>query len=228
MPSNETDETRFRGCDVFGVFDGAMVVVSGIYGDVSVGRSDEGGVGEVVGWVLLVRLVVAVAVVSSNDEKVSQSQGVCLYFNRQSKVITSTSYREGAAEASCPNDGSTGEPAPFVVVVQGPPEVCISIKHYTKHNLPAVRGPITIVSGKQRRLQFVECPNDINGMIDGAKFADLALLLFDGSYGFEMETFDFLNILQNYGFPKVMGVLTHPDKFKDIKRLKKTKQRLKY
>lgn len=40
--------------------------------------------------------------------------------------------------------------------------------------------------GKQRRLQFVECPNDINGMIDCAKFADLALLLFDGSYGFEM------------------------------------------
>ena len=35
-------------------------------------------------------------------------------------------------------------------------------------------------------MQFVECPNDINGMIDAAKFADLALLLIDGSYGFEM------------------------------------------
>lgn len=32
----------------------------------------------------------------------------------------------------------------------------------------------------------MECPNDINGMIDAAKFADLALLLVDGSYGFEM------------------------------------------
>jgi hypothetical protein len=32
----------------------------------------------------------------------------------------------------------------------------------------------------------VECPNDINGMIDAAKYADLALLLIDGSYGFEM------------------------------------------
>ena len=40
--------------------------------------------------------------------------------------------------------------------------------------------------GKKRRLQFVECPNDINGMIDAAKIADLALLLIDGSYGFEM------------------------------------------
>ncbi|XP_073312093.1 uncharacterized protein [Primulina huaijiensis] len=131
-------------------------------------------------------------------------------------------------------DRATGEPAPFVVVVQGPPQVgksllikCL-VKHYTKHNLPEVRGPITIVSGKQRRLQFVECPNDINGMIDCAKFADLALLLIDGSYGFEMETFEFLNIMQNHGFPRVMGVLTHLDKFKDVKKLKKTKQRLKH
>ncbi|KAL7177029.1 hypothetical protein ACSBR2_030375 [Camellia fascicularis] len=131
-------------------------------------------------------------------------------------------------------DRSIGEPAPYVVVVQGPPQVgksllikCL-VKHYTKHNLPDVRGPITIVSGKQRRVQFVECPNDINGMIDAAKFADLALLLIDGSYGFEMETFEFLNILQNHGFPKIMGVLTHLDKFKDVKKLKKTKQRLKH
>ncbi|KAM7500049.1 hypothetical protein LguiA_024463 [Lonicera macranthoides] len=131
-------------------------------------------------------------------------------------------------------DRTTGEPAPFVIVVHGPPQVGKSllikslIKHYTKHNLPEVQGPITIVSGKQRRLQFVECPNDINGMIDAAKFADLALLLIDGSYGFEMETFEFLNVLQLHGFPKVMGVLTHLDKFKDVKKLRKTKQRLKH
>lgn len=131
-------------------------------------------------------------------------------------------------------DRNIGEPPPFVVVVQGPPQVGKSlvikslVKHYTKHNLPEVRGPITIVSGKQRRVQFVECPNDINGMIDAAKFADLALLLIDGSYGFEMETFEFLNIMQNHGFPKVMGVLTHLDKFKDVKKLKKTKQKLKH
>ncbi|KAH9727366.1 ribosome biogenesis protein bms1 [Citrus sinensis] len=131
-------------------------------------------------------------------------------------------------------DRSYGEPPPFVVVVQGPPQVGKSllikslIKHYTKHNVPEVRGPITIVSGKQRRLQFVECPNDINGMIDCAKIADLALLLVDGSYGFEMETFEFLNLMQNHGLPRVMGVLTHLDKFKDVKKLRKTKQRLKH
>ncbi|KAK1274346.1 hypothetical protein QJS04_geneDACA012417 [Acorus gramineus] len=131
-------------------------------------------------------------------------------------------------------DRTIGEPAPYVVLVHGPPGVGKSLlikslfKHYTKQNLPEVKGPITIVTGKQRRIQLVECPNDVNGMIDAAKYADVVLLLIDGSYGFEMETFEFLNLLQNHGFPKVMGVLTHLDKFKDVKKLRKTKQRLKH
>ncbi|GJN02820.1 hypothetical protein PR202_ga20206 [Eleusine coracana subsp. coracana] len=131
-------------------------------------------------------------------------------------------------------DRSIGEPPPFVVVVQGPPQVgksllikCL-VKRYTKQNLSEVCGPITVVSGKSRRVQFLECPNDINGMIDAAKIADLALLLIDGSYGFEMDTFEFLNIMQVHGFPRVMGVLTHIDNFKDPKKLRKTKQRLKH
>ena len=64
-------------------------------------------------------------------------------------------------------------------------------------------------------------------MTDIGKVADLVLLLIDASYGFEMETFEFLNILQTHGFPKVMGVLTHLDRFKDSKRLRKTKKVLK-
>lgn len=42
-----------------------------------------------------------------------------------------------------------------------------------------------------------------------------------------METFEFLNILQAHGFPKVMGVLTHLDVFKNQKALKKIKKALK-
>ena len=33
-------------------------------------------------------------------------------------------------------------------------------------------------------------------MIDAAKYADLVLLMIDGGFGFEMETFEFLNLLQ--------------------------------
>lgn len=65
-------------------------------------------------------------------------------------------------------------------------------------------------------------------MIDVAKIADLVLLLVDASFGFEMETFEFLNILQAHGFPKVMGVLTHLDKFRNNKTLRTTKKKLKH
>eukprot|EP01122_Echinamoeba_exundans_P012949 TRINITY_DN5568_c0_g1_i1.p1 TRINITY_DN5568_c0_g1~~TRINITY_DN5568_c0_g1_i1.p1 ORF type:complete len:1335 (+),score=469.47 TRINITY_DN5568_c0_g1_i1:540-4007(+) len=42
-----------------------------------------------------------------------------------------------------------------------------------------------------------------------------------------METFEFLNVLQVHGFPKVLGVLTHLDLFKSQRTLKATKKRLK-
>ncbi|CBI17233.3 unnamed protein product, partial [Vitis vinifera] len=170
-----------------------------------------------------------------SDEKKHNPKAFAFSSSVKAKRLQSRATEKEQRRLHIPTiDRSTGEPAPYVVVVHGPPQVGKSllikslVKHYTKHNLSEVRGPITIVSGKNRRLQFVECPNDINGMIDAAKFADLALLLIDGSYGFEMETFEFLNILQVHGFPKVMGVLTHLDKFKDAKKLKKTKQRLKH
>ncbi|KAI9360135.1 hypothetical protein BD770DRAFT_442114 [Pilaira anomala] len=125
------------------------------------------------------------------------------------------------------------ESPPVVIAVVGPPGTGKStlirslVKRYTKHNLTDIKGPITVVSGKKRRLTFMECNNDMNSMIDVAKVADLVLLMIDASFGFEMETFEFLNILQSHGFPKVMGVLTHLDKFRNNKTLKTTKKRLK-
>lgn len=64
-------------------------------------------------------------------------------------------------------------------------------------------------------------------MIDVGKIADLVLLMIDGSFGFEMETMEFLNILQAHGFPKVMGILTHLDLIKKSATLRATKKRLK-
>lgn len=61
-------------------------------------------------------------------------------------------------------------------------------------------------------------------MMDLSKVADLVLLLIDASIGFEMETFEFISLLNNHGFPNVMGVLTHIDFFKDGKMFRKSRK----
>ncbi|KAG8885042.1 Glycoside hydrolase 2 (Mannanase, beta-galactosidase) [Tulasnella sp. 332] len=124
-------------------------------------------------------------------------------------------------------------PAPVVIAIVGPPGVGKTmllkslVRRYTKHTLSDIRGPVTLVAGRTRRLTFIECNNDLNSMIDIGKIADLVLLMVDASFGFEMETFEFLNILQTHGFPKVVGVLTHLDLIKKVSLQRETKKALK-
>ncbi|KAG1749341.1 DUF663-domain-containing protein [Suillus lakei] len=125
------------------------------------------------------------------------------------------------------------EPPPVIIAIVGPPGVGKTtllkslVRRYAKQTLSEAKGPITVVAGKKRRLTFIECNSDLNSMIDIGKVADLVLLMIDGSYGFEMETFEFLNILQAHGFPKVIGILTHLDLIKKQATLKAAKKLLK-
>ncbi|VDN05911.1 unnamed protein product, partial [Thelazia callipaeda] len=131
-------------------------------------------------------------------------------------------------------DRTPVEPPPIIVAIVGPSKVGKStllrglVKHYVRQTLTEIRGPITIVTGKTRRVTFVEVNNDLNSMIDIAKVADLVLLMVDASYGFEMETFEFLNICQVHGMPRIMGILSHLDVIKKKEKVKHAKKLLKH
>jgi ribosome biogenesis protein BMS1 len=131
-------------------------------------------------------------------------------------------------------DQTPDEPPPIIIAVVGPPKVGKStliqnlVRNFTKTNVTSIKGPITVVVSKKRRITLIECNNDINSMIDIAKCADLVLLVCDASFGFEMEIFEFLNICQVHGMPKIIGVLTHLDMITNASALKKRKKLLKH
>ncbi len=54
-------------------------------------------------------------------------------------------------------------------------------------------------------------------MVDVAKVTYLALVLVVSAFCFETKVFEFLDASRVYGFPEIMGVLTHEDSFKSTK-----------
>ncbi|KAI3927222.1 hypothetical protein MKW92_015207, partial [Papaver armeniacum] len=82
---------------------------------------------------------------------------------------------------------SEEERPPYAIVVHGPPKVGKTLLINCLEDHLNVAGPNRcFLLGDKRHIQFVECPNNVNGMIDAAKYADAVMLLIDAGYGFEM------------------------------------------
>eukprot|EP00746_Dinoflagellata_sp_MGD_P154651 gnl/MRDRNA2_/MRDRNA2_84957_c0_seq1.p1 gnl/MRDRNA2_/MRDRNA2_84957_c0~~gnl/MRDRNA2_/MRDRNA2_84957_c0_seq1.p1 ORF type:complete len:744 (-),score=-25.81 gnl/MRDRNA2_/MRDRNA2_84957_c0_seq1:52-2283(-) len=122
----------------------------------------------------------------------------------------------------------------MIIILQGPRYVgkstlFLSISKYLQNKMHnAIVGPQNIFCVNKRRLTFFECPEDIYGMIDCSKVADLVISIISGVSGFEMETFEFLGILRATGFPRVIGIITHLDSISKSTSLKTVKNRLKH
>lgn len=172
--------------------------------------------------------------IQRNLDKSQQKEYVPLDDRRRQAMesnISSTATTTAGTTTTTTTATVNTPPPPSVVVVMGPTGVGKStlirslVKLYTNQNLSAVTGPITVVTSSSnsnsnlnnKRITLLECSTDARhataAMLDCAKIADLVLLCVDAKFGFEMETMEFLNILQTHGFPKVVGIFTHLDQF---------------
>lgn len=80
-------------------------------------------------------------------------------------------------------------------------------RHCRRGQGSRVHGPVSLpffilTAFQNRRITFIEVPNELTAMLDAAKVADLVLLMIDAKFGFEMEQFELLNMLQTHGMPK--------------------------
>lgn len=154
----------------------------------------------------------AFAVAHANRKRKDAQHHRDIGHKRESKYKADKDLALGAGSKFVPTP-----PAPLVVVVQGPPgsgkSVLIRslIKRWSRQSLSSTAGPFTMVTGKKKRITLIECGSDLNTMTDLGKVADLVLCCVNATKGYEMETFEFINVLQLHGMPKCMGVLTHLD-----------------
>ncbi|VDO58279.1 unnamed protein product [Haemonchus placei] len=102
-------------------------------------------------------------------------------------------------------------PPPIIVAIVGPSKVGKTtllrglVKYYLRSGFEELKGPFG------RLVSF-----------------SVVLLMVDASYGFEMETFEFLNICQVHGMPRVLGILNHLDCLKGIGKVNKVKKVMKH
>jgi len=101
------------------------------------------------------------------------------------------------------------------------------ITHYTKRKQLSVTNMISILNSDGERLFFVENIADTFSFVHSLNFSELVILLIDGFFGVELETFETITLVKNSNLKRYIFILTHLDLFKTWKSLKKAKKRIK-
>ena len=128
-------------------------------------------------------------------------------------------------------DAAVPHAPPITVVVHGPPGSgkttllrTLALAHTNRSVTPV--GPMTLHLSKTRRATFMECPGTVSAAVDLSKVGDLNVLCVNAQRGLEMETFEYLNLLQQHGLSKCCLVLTFLDTFKTQKALNAVKKKV--
>ena len=101
------------------------------------------------------------------------------------------------------------------------------ITHYTKRKQLSVTNMISILSSEGERIFFIENIADTFSFVHSLNFSELVILLIDGFFGVELETFETITLVKNSNLKRYIFILTHLDLFKTWKSLKKAKKRIK-
>lgn len=123
-------------------------------------------------------------------------------------------------------------PPPDLVAIIGPKGVGKTtltkalVKVIGGYSISDPIGPITVIASKTKRITFYDVPSSIPAILDISKLVNLVILVVNAKVGLEVEHYEYLNILQATGFPRVFTVFTHLDEFHKIKALRNEKVKL--
>lgn len=103
-----------------------------------------------------------------------------------------------------------------------------SIGYYFNKNFNQnQKGPFLIHNENKEDFILIESPLDILSISNLTKVSDIIILVIDGFFGLELETFETISFINSNGTPHVFCVLTHLDLYTNWKNLKKSKKRIK-
>ncbi|CAL6022703.1 Ribosome_biogenesis protein BMS1 [Hexamita inflata] len=102
------------------------------------------------------------------------------------------------------------------------------VKSYTGKSITDPQGPITVSVSSSKRITLFDVPNKLTAVLDIARVVDLVILVIDVERGIDTDIYEYLNIFQAIGFPKIFTVLTHEDKIENkyIKTRKQLRERI--